>query len=98
MSSTFLDYAINLPIGARRVLFSHCPSCERPHDTEPRHIGAWIDPDSMTRSIVYGLCAPCGCHMAKAGKKGRKRITARIEKYLEASGVLEDLRKEGLRA
>lgn len=96
--SAFYEIALAIPVGARRVLFSHCPSCGKPHDGEPHSVGAFQAPDDLTRTVVYGLCRPCWLRMAKAGKVGRKRIAARIERALEAAGVLEDIRKEGLQA
>lgn len=89
---------MNLPIGARRIVASHCPNCGKPHDGEPYRVGIWWAPDDLTRNIVYGLCFSCGQRMDKAGKRGRKRILTRIEKSLEEAGILEDLRKEGMRA
>jgi hypothetical protein len=96
--SAFYEIALAIPVGARRVLFSHCPACGKLHDSDPHSVGSWNAPDNFTRSVVYGLCRPCGLRMGKAGKRGRKRIVARIEKALEEAGVLDDIRKEGLQA
>ncbi len=94
--SALLEMAESLP-GKRRVFISHCPACNKRHLDEPTSMAAWVD-DSFTRSVIYGLCDACAQRMEKAGKRGRQRLLSRIEKNLEAHGVLEGIRREGMRA
>lgn len=89
--------AAELAVGSRRAFVSHCAVCLEEHRDGGHSTGMWID-ETLTRTVIYFLCGPCGRRYKKAGKKARKRTLDKIERNLEDMGVLEGIRKSGLKA
>jgi hypothetical protein len=89
--------AAAMAIGSRRAMVSHCALCMTPHRDGGHGTGVWVD-DNLTRKIIYFFCERCSKRYEKAGRKARRHHLERVEKNLAEMGVLDGLKREGLRA